>query len=558
MKKRSGIVGSMLVTIIALLVASCGDNAAATEESGGIPASAAASASSSAASAKAGGTLVFGIASTLDTLDTGTTGGDDVFRVARSVFDSLVAAEPDQTIKPWLAESWEISPDRKTYTFRLKQGVKFHDGTPFNAKAVKYNFDRIVDPKSKSVSAVQLLGPYESSEAVDDLTVRVHLRTPFAPLLSNLGKIGFISPAALEKYGEEIGRHVVGTGPFRLAKWVSNSEIELERNPDYDWPPADAGHGGPAYLDKVTIKFIPEEATRVGSLQSKQVSIAEAIPAQNLQAFKTNADFKVLSFQTPGLPYSLFFDTEREPWNDIRVRQAVKYTIDVDAIVKTLYLGGRDRGWSVLSPTVMGYDSSLEGSYQPDPDKANALLDESGWKLGPDGIRAKGGVKLTLLQLLNDGNRDKRQDIAAMIQQQLKKVGIQSELSSGTNAQVNDLLREQKFDLFGMSWAGGDPDLLRMIFHSSNIPTDYIKPNISRLNAAEVDRWLDDAYVETDAGKRAELYKNVQQYVDRNTIAIPIYVTPYTIASVKEVSGLKLDSSGFPLFYDVKIQYGGA
>lgn len=273
----------------------------------------------------------------------------------RSIYDNLTVLNADGTVAPWLAESWEVSPDGKTYLFTLKQGVTFHDGTPFDAAAVKGNFDRLADPKSALYSRADI-GAFAGSRVVDPHTIEISLKEPFAPLLRNLSmtKLSIVSPAAVAKYGDVYAQNPVGTGPFRFVGLVPGTEIRLERNPDYDWAPASAGRQGAAWLDKLTFRNVPEEATRVAVIQSGQAHGADLVPPQNIPKFKSDPDFHLLQKELLETNYSLALNVAKAPWDDGEIRKAVRQSIDVDAIVKTIYFGTFQRAWSSLSPSMFG------------------------------------------------------------------------------------------------------------------------------------------------------------------------------------------------------------
>jgi len=372
---------------------------------------------------KQGGELTYALATSPDSLDPHRSGLAVAGRVFRTIFDNLVIQAEDGTIQPWLATEWTVSEDGKSYIFQLREDVKFHDGTPFNAEAVKFSFDRIIDPKTKSGNALSLLRPYVSSEVLEEYTIKINLATPSAAFLSNVSQnqLGIVSPTAVEKYGDQFGKNPVGTGPFKFVSWTENADIQVEKNSDYNWGPSNVENKGKPYLDKISFKIVPEEATRIGSVQSGQVLAAETVPPQNIASLKNDPKTQLLTVNTIGLPYTLFFNQRKEPWNNVKARQAVQLAIDVDSIVKTLYLGTYERSWSPLSPGIVGYDKSLEGSVKVDIDKANKILDELGYEKGSDGIRVKDGKQLTLNYVDGSPNREKRNDIAVIVQQQLKK-----------------------------------------------------------------------------------------------------------------------------------------
>ncbi|WP_282935943.1 ABC transporter substrate-binding protein [Paenibacillus sp. RC67] len=500
-----------------------------------------------------GGDLSFALATSPDTLDPHRSGLAVAVRVIRTIYDSLVVQLPDNTIKPWLATEWSISPDGKSYTFKLRKDVVFQDGTPFNAEAVKFNYDRIINPETKASNALALIRPYKSSEVIDEYTIKLNLETPSTAFLGNLSQalLGIVSPTAAKKYGDDFGKHPVGTGPFTFVKWNENADIQVARSSNYQWAPDLVNNKGQAYLDKITFKIAPEEATRIGSVQSGQVLAAETVPPQNVLSLKNDPKTQLLQVNTVGLPYTLFFNQRRAPWNEVKARQAVQYGLDVDAIVKTLYLGTYPRAWSALTPGIFGYDASLENAIKPDIAKANKLFDELGWVKGADGIREKDGKKLTLHYVDGSPNREKRNDIAVMVQQQLKQIGVAVEVEI-TKDTANVVYKNGAHDLYGNSQVNSDPDALRNFYHTQD-------PNATKLTIAgasdpELDKLLEQGTVEQDPAKRADIYKKVQRNLSDNAVIIPVYVFPYTVAASKTVKGLKFDSLGYPLFNDVTIQ----
>lgn len=545
-RKRKESMLAVALVMVLLLTACAGGKQAAERQNSDVQGSGAKEA------AAKGGVLTFALATSPDTLDPHRSGLAVAVRVIRTMYDSLVVQLPDHSIKPWLATEWSVSDDGLSYTFKLRKDVKFHDGTSFNAEAVKFNFDRILDPATKAANAAALLQPYKSSEVIDEYTVKLNLSTPSRAFLGNLSQalLGIVSPTAAKKYGDQLGQHPVGTGPFHFVKWEENAEIKVERNPEYHWAPELVSNQGASYLDGIDFKIVPEEATRIGSVQSKQVLAAETVPPQNIITLKNDKNFQLLEANTVGLPYTLFFNQDRAPWNELKARQAVQLAIDVDSIVKTLYLGTYERAWSPLTPGTFGYDSSLENSVKPDYTKANQLLDELGWVKDADGVRVKDGQKLTLHYVDGTPNREKRNDIAVIIQQQLKQIGVAVEIEITKDVRTV-VYTNGNYDLYGNSQVNSDPHALYPFYHTSD-PKG--RPSLPRLSNPEVDQWLEQGMVEKDDAKREELYKKVQHYIIENAVIIPVYVFPYTVAAAKSVSGLSFDTLGYPLFNDVSIQ----
>lgn len=533
-----------LAAVVVLVLSGCGaaGNSNSTVEASGAEQSGQAE----------GGNLTYALATSPDTLDPHRSGLAVTVRVIRTIYDNLVVQLPDGSIKPWLAKEWSVSEDGKSYTFKLREDVKFHDGTPFNAEAVKFNLDRVIDPATKAANSLALIRPYSSSEVIDEYTIKVNLEQPSQAFLGNLSQalLGIVSPTAAKKYGDQLGKNPVGTGPYTFVKWDENADIVVAKNTDYNWAPETVENEGAPHLDTITFKIVPEEATRIGSVQSKQVLAAETVPPQNIAALKNDPNQQLLQANTVGLPYTLFFNLRKAPWDDVKVRQAVQSAVDVESIVKTLYLGNYERAWSALSPGILGYDASLEGSINPDINKANQLLDEQGWVKGADGIREKDGKKLTLHYVDGSPNREKRNDIAAIIQQQLKQVGIAVEVEI-TKDIATVVYQNWDYDLYGNSQVNSDPNALYAFYHTS---AEGERPTLSGLSDPKIDKLLEQGAVETDPDKRVDIYNQIQQYLIDQAVILPIYVFPYTVAASKSVQGIKFDSLGYPLFNDVRIQ----
>jgi len=499
---------------------------------------------------KAGGELVFafdGASITRFDLDPHQSIFAPHNRVFRSIFDSLVVLQPGHSFGPWLAKSWEISADGLVYTFHLRDGVKFHDGTRFDAAAVKFNLDRIKDPKN-ALYALSDIGPYASSKVIDELTVRVELSQPFAPFLANLSKssLGIISPAALQKYGEQIGFHPVGTGPFKFKSLTPGTEIALERNPDYHWGPAGVAHEGPAWLERLTFKNVPEEATRVAVLENGQAGAVDLIPPQNLVQLRSSTKFHVVERELLNHNYSLYLNAVREPWKDARVREAFRLSLDIDTAVKTIYLGTAARAWSPLSPSLLGYDKSLEGSWHPDPTRAARTLDELGWKPGPDGIRVKDGKRLTVSFLDTQGNREKRLDLITIFRRQLHDSGFELKIDTESYGSYMEKAGAGDFDLVAGSLFAPDPDVLRRIYATDG----RTQLAVFKGGDAELDALLVSAAKTLEPEQRVKWYAQAQRLIVDKTYSIPAYVLVYSVAAANGVQGISIDVHGFPNFTD--------
>ncbi|HTU62858.1 MAG TPA: ABC transporter substrate-binding protein, partial [Polyangiales bacterium] len=471
-------------------------------------------------------------------------------RLMRSVFDSLVVALPGHRYGPWLAERWQISPDGREYTFELRKDVKFHDGTRFDAQAVKFNFDRIHDAKN-ALLARDDLGPYVASDVVAEFTIKVRFDKPYAPFLANLSKscLGMLSPAAVAKYKDEIGAHPIGTGPFRFTSLTAPSEVVLTRNADYAWS-AEGAHKGPAFLERVVFKNVPEEATRVAVLLNGQAGASDLIPPQNLAELRRSAEFRVIQGELLNHNYALHLNVTRAPWNDQRVREAFRDALDISGAVKTIYLGSAERAWSPLSPSLFGYDKSLEGGGKRDRAAAERTLDALGYKKGADGIREKGGKRLTVVLLDTQGNREKRLDLQTVFRRQLRDVGFDLRIDTQPSGAYLTKSVAGDYDLLAGSQFAADPDVLRRLY----TPSQRSAYSVSRVDDPELNQLLEQAYRELDAARRADLYAQAQQRILKRVYSIPTYVLIYTIGAARKVRDLRIDVHGFPILHDAWVR----
>ncbi len=501
-----------------------------------------------------GGELVFGFDGTATTqfaFDPHKCAFAPHARIIRSLFDSLVVLLPEHRFGPWLAKSWDISTDGLDYTFHLRDDVKFHDGTRFDAAAVKFNLDRIKDPKG-AYYALTDIGPYDSSKVIDDFTIQVHLTQPYAALLANLSKptLGIVSPTAAQKSGDGFALNPVGTGPFKFKSLTPGTELALERNADYRWEPAEAGHIGPAWLERLTFKNVPEEGTRVAVLENGQAGAVDLIPPQNIVQFQTSDKFHLIQRELLNHNYALYLNTTKAPWDDLRVRQAFRSSLDVETAVKTVYLGTTQRAWASLSPSIFAYDKSLEGSWKPDRAAANRTLDELGWKPGPDGIRSKDGKRLSITLLDTQGNREKRMDLITMFRRQAHDAGFEIKIDTVPTGSYLQKAAAGDYDLLAGSLFAPDPDVLRRIFGADKRTVlSYFKSNDPELNQ------LLQAGSETlDPAKRITLYAQAQRLIIDKVYSIPTYVLNYSVAAANNVQGIAIDAHGFPVFSDAWLQ----
>jgi peptide/nickel transport system substrate-binding protein len=500
------------------------------------PTAAAAAASSSGG----GGSLVYGLNGDFDdTLDPQVTNFDTSIRVTLNVCEPLVWEPEPGKFMPGLAEKWDISPDATTYTFNLKKGVKFHDGTPFNAAAVKFTLDRIVDPATKAGQSHDQLGPYDHTEIVDDSTVKVVMKQPYAPLLTNMnGYLGIVSPTAVQQMGmADFARHPVGSGPFMFKEWVNADHVTLVRNPDYNWGSSMFKNTGPAKLDQVTFKIIPEPSVRTGTLKTGETQLIDEVDPLEYSSLSQDKNYGMIMKGQPGSGWILMLNlSSTSPISDAQVRLAMQYAADRDGVNQSVFQGLNKPAWSPLMRPTFAYDPSTEQVYAFDPDKANQILDSAGWTKGSDGIRTKSGQRLEIAFPIISRPRDNA--MAESVQASFHDVGIDLKVNPLERAAAREAYQQNNYDISFMWFSYGDPDVLRTLFHSANVGAF----NRSKYQVPEVDKMLEDAAGSTDMAHRADVYKQVQQRVLKDTATVPLVDTIVYNAKRAEVQGEILDA----------------
>lgn len=477
------------------------------------------------------------------------------YRVIRGVFDSLVYEGSDGKFTPWLATSWTENATATSYTFTLRKGVTFSDGTPLNAAAVKYTFDRIESPAEGSLFAISLLGPYKDSVVNSPYSVTVNFSTPYPGFLEAASQafLGIVSPTAVKKEGNVgFGTHPVGSGPFEITSNVVNQEITEVRNPAYDWGPAGVNHQGPACLSKIVFAEVPTESTRAGQLEHGQVDAAETILPPDYTTVDSDKSLKLYVVPGAGADYQYEINTQLAPWNNTQLRIALRDAIDLPAILKAVYQGEYTQAWGPLMPNTAYYDAAVANSWSYDPTLANSILTKAGWVMGSDGYRHKDGQTLSITFEGTSPDRELRQEVSVYVQAYLKAVGIDETIDNLTATQAITAAESGKFGIVATSFITASPSILDDFFNSADISTSTRTGlNGSRLDNPSVDAWLNAA--ETSANPTVETtdWDDVQEYVVKNAVDIPIEIEPYILGTSSSVHGLTFDRRDYPMYYGV-------
>jgi peptide/nickel transport system substrate-binding protein len=483
-----------------------------------------------------------------DTLDPSASGLITVGTISGCLFDHLVWSFPGKSgFSPGLASSWEVSPDATTYTFHLRKDVKFHDGTAFDATAVKVTFDHIVDPNTKSKSAAGQLGPYKETQVVDQYTARVVFSEPNAAFLNEAAGFSIISPAALQKYGADFAHNPVGSGPFKFKEYVVGQHVTVVRNPDYNWGPP-AIRTGPPVLSQITFRILADPGARFNALQTGEIQFAPNLNPQDIANVKASSQYRVYQVPSTGMPWNIMVNAQKPPTDDLNVRKALQYATDQQAIIKTLYFGLHAAADQIFTPITPGYDPSLKGLYSHDPQKAGQLLDQAGWTKGSDGMRQKNGqpMKLNFINISGFGF----DGISQLMQSQFRDVGIAVDISDQSFPAVADAYNRGDHHLADFFYYDVDPYFVRTIFGSDQIAHGF---NWEHYANPAVDALATKANSTADAATRTGLYKQAARTIMEAAVIIPIYNSDGLFVSTSKLQGVQFSVNAFPLFHNASL-----
>jgi peptide/nickel transport system substrate-binding protein len=509
---------------------------------------------SSAATPAGGGTLTMGINATPDTLDPGATGLALTLLISFALFDPLVYWLPDgkggSAFHPGLAESWTISPDASVYTFKLRKGVTFHDGTTFDAKAVKATYDHVVDPKTKSKSGLGALGPYKETKILDDYTVQIVFTAPNASFLHQqaAGNFGISSPTALAKYGPTgFGNNPVGTGPFTFQSYQAGSQLTLLKNPKYTWGPKALGEG-PAKLDKLVFRIVTDDSGRYNALQSGQLQIAMNLPPNNISAAQKSGKFQQLLVPSIGTPLGMPINVTKPPTDDPLVRQAIMYAVDQDALVKDILYDVYKPAHNVLTPITPGFSEAASKTYSYDPDKAGKLLDQAGWTVGDGGTRTKNGKKLSLEIILFSGGGLELP--TQFVVSELQKVGFSANTGVQPFATAQASFNSGAHNLGSFGYYGADPYLLNIWVNSNAIQSGF---NWSHYANPAVDKLIATANATAADATRNGLYEQVGVKLMKDSMYLPLWDVAGAFTLSPKVQNLHQTLNGYLAFHSATL-----
>lgn len=476
--------------------------------------------------------------------------------IAHQITDNLVYEDAKGEIQPWLAKKWTISPDGLTYTFTLRDDVKFTDGTRFDAAAVKANLDRVVDPATESSTDGGYIKPfYKNSVAVSDYVLKVDLKKKDGALLHILAQsyIGIQSPAGFKRGKDANCKAPIGTGPFKVEKYVSKDEVRLVRNDDYRTAPPESKNTKTAYLDRLIFKVVPEGQVRYAALTNKQADVIYLPPPQLWKTIENNPSQALFSKVRAGSPVKIDLSTRTAPFTDVRVRRAFRFAANEKAALKSAYFDTYDFVGGPLSAATPFYDPAFETAYAHHPKKAAALLDQAGWT-GRDaqGYRTKNGKQLRV-EIVYPAAMIPAEDITEIqnIQAAEKEAGVNVVLKPGSEADFNAAWAAHDFGgLAGGYWTTNTPDVLRTLYSTEGLKT--YGTNATAHSDPALDKVLQQALDTQDDARRTTLYAQAQQIVSDAALQVNLHPAANRLAYNKTVHGLTADNAvALPDFREV-------
>ncbi len=480
-----------------------------------------------------GGTLVFGRGADSVGLDPSIVTDGESFRVTHNIYESLLEYKRENTeVVPGLAERWETSPDKLTWKFTLRRNVQFHDGTPLDADAVVFSFERWMfehHPFHKGVFEYwkSMFGGFpgfvKSVKALDAATVEFVLEKPVAPFLANLAMpmFGIASPTAIKKYGEDYFKHPVGTGPFQFKEWRKDDRIVLERNPTY-WREK-------ALLDRVIFRSIVDNSARLLELQAGSIDLMEFVSPDDIPTVKQDSKLQLILRPSMNVGY-LWWNVEKAPFEKLEVRRAIAHAINKRAIVEKLFGGIGMPARTMLPPSVWGYNETVR-DYEYDPAKAKEYLVKAGL---PNGFKTKLWAMPNPRPYMPQPTK-----IAEAIQADLKVVGIEAEIVTMDWATYLAKTREGEQEMYMLGWTGdnGDPDnFLYWFFGQKETRSRYFNAKAAELTA--------EAQTTLDQAERARLYRGTQVVLKEDAANVPIAHTTPPLAAKTTVQGYVPHATG--------------
>lgn len=464
---------------------------------------------------KQGGTLRVAFADWPKNLHPQIDSGTEGLYVQVNITESLVNIDPNGEIVPGLATALPERPDDLTYVFTLRQGVTFHDGTEFDADDVIWTFDRLLGkfPDQQSTQAARYKSAIASVEALDEYTVKIVLTKPwddFLTLMAGDKYMDIMSREAVEQLGEDYGLSgAVGTGPFKFQEWVKGDHITIVRNDDY-W-------GEKQYLDAITYRAIPEESARLIALKTGEVDVLLSPPLKDIEELSADPAYQVQQADSGDMKV-FFLNSSREPFTDIRVRQALFYAIDRQAIMDSVYYGLAPKGQGIFPPWHWAYDPNAD-FYPYDPERARQLLAEAGYS----------DANPLQFEIVSSSTTE-YVDTATLIQSQLAQIGVQATVNSMEAAAFTAKTFSQggkpnpgyQAAVYRFIFGSPTTDFSWRVYHSQTAINQFGYNQEGGYQRPEMDKMLDDAWVLTDREAATEAYREISKTITEDALLLTL------------------------------------
>ncbi|QWT42836.1 TIGR04028 family ABC transporter substrate-binding protein [Dickeya dadantii] len=478
--------------------------------------------------------------------------------ILNQITDKLTYQNPDTLeIEPWIAESWTINADSTEYTFTLRPGVTFSDGTPLDANAVAKNFDTYgLGNKELNQPVSEVINNYLRSEVIDPLTVKFYFKKPSPGFLQGTAAIGsgLVSLSTLARNFNQLGdaTRIIGSGPFVVSSEKPGRELKLAARKDYNWAPVKFTHQGRPYLDGITYLVTPEDSVRIGALVSGQADFIRQIQAYDEKRVQSEG-IRIYAAPTRGVNNSVNFRPDNPLVADIRVRQALRYATNPKEIIQTLYSDNYPQATSVLAKTAAGY-VNLADKLTFDPAAAARLLDDAGWKAGAQGVRQKDGQPL-VLTAYESPPQPQNKEMLQLVAQQWAKVGVKLNVLAGdAGTKTVDSLDPLKTGVSPGMVGRADPDVLKSQYYPTLrnvlLQKGGASDKVKTFEDAHLNTLLDGIASATDRNKRLALVGEVQNYLIDQAYVIPIFEEPQVFAGRAATKGIGFEAVGRPSFYN--------
>lgn len=458
-------------------------------------------------------------------------------------------------VEPWIAESWTSNADKTEYTFKLRPGVTFSDGTPLDANAVAKNFDTYgLGNKALRLPVSEVINNYDHSEVVDPLTVKFFFKKPSPGFLQGTATIGsgLVSLKTLGRNFDELGdaRNIIGSGPFVVQNETLGREVDLVARKDYQWGPKNSPQQGPANLDGIKILVTPEDSVRIGALLAGQADFIRQVQAYD-EKQATEQKFPIYAAPTRGVNDGIALRPDNALVADVKVRQALLHGTNTRQVVDTLFSANYPVATSVIASSAAGY-VDLRDKLKYDPELSNKLLDEAGWKKAANGIREKDGKPLSFT-IYESLPQPQNKEVLQLVAQQWKQIGVGLSVRAGdAGSRVLDTNNPQKTAVNVIEVGRADPDVIKSQFHPANRDALLQKGGLSASSQFSDDKLnalLVGISSEVDSQKRLQLAGDAQRYLIDQAYVIPIFEEPQVFAGAPWLKGVAFEAVGRPSFY---------